>query len=59
MKFSANRLYVERYIKCRNCGVLVYENDKDQVRNEAGLLFCSSWCLDWYAKRQAEEAAAE
>ncbi|MEQ8651908.1 MAG: hypothetical protein RIC87_05545 [Kiloniellales bacterium] len=51
MKFSANRLYVERYLKCANCGVLVYENDKEQLKDEGGTLFCSSWCQDWAKKR--------
>jgi len=52
MKFSANRLYVERYVKCRNCGILIYETDTEQVRNKAGYLYCSAWCRDWDAKRE-------
>ncbi len=54
MKFSANRLYVERYLKCKNCGILVYENDPEQVKAEDGTLFCSTWCQDWDAKREPE-----
>ncbi|MEO1193920.1 MAG: hypothetical protein AAFY02_19345 [Pseudomonadota bacterium] len=51
MKFSANRLYVERYVKCQNCGILIYETDPDQVKGADGRLFCSDWCRDWDAKR--------
>lgn len=47
MRFSDNGYYIERYIKCDNCGVLIYGEgitaqvlDKDQ-------LFCSQWCIDW------------
>ena len=25
MKFAPNRLYIEEYVKCANCGVLIYE----------------------------------
>ncbi len=53
MKFSANRLYVERYVKCHNCGILIYETDSEQVKSEAGSLYCTSWCRDWDAKREA------
>lgn len=51
MKFSANGLYVERYVKCRNCGILIYETDPEQVKNAAGQLFCSPWCRDYDARR--------
>jgi len=53
MRFSANGLYVERYVKCRNCGILIYENDKDQVKTEAGVQYCSPWCQNYDAKRES------
>ena len=44
MRFSDNGYYIERYIKCDNCGVLLYEDGlKGEVAGEAKL-FCSDWC---------------
>ncbi|MEQ8348147.1 MAG: hypothetical protein RIB84_20795 [Sneathiellaceae bacterium] len=48
MKFSANRLYVEQYLKCDNCGILLYEGEPQIADAEAGKKFCSDWCVDWY-----------
>jgi hypothetical protein len=51
MKFSHNGLYIERYIKCANCGVLLYEaSAKEQAQHE-GETYCSQWCIDWKIKR--------
>ncbi|GAB5469920.1 MAG: hypothetical protein Kilf2KO_29500 [Rhodospirillales bacterium] len=55
MKFSANRLYVERYVKCLNCGILIYENDQEQLKDDAGRQFCGTWCQNWDAKRHSAE----
>ena len=30
MKFSGNGLYIEEYLKCANCGYLIYEADLDK-----------------------------
>ena len=49
MRFSDNGYYIERYIKCDNCGVLLYEDSnhnygiEGEVAGEAKL-FCSDWC---------------
>lgn len=48
MKFSHNGYYIEKYIKCDNCGVLIYSGEiksadpalKDEV-------YCSNWCSEW------------
>ena len=33
MKFAPNHLYIEEYVKCTNCGVLIYdERGKDRSR---------------------------
>ena len=33
MRFAPNRLYIEEYVKCTNCGVLIYdERGKDKSR---------------------------
>ena len=46
MKFSNNGYYIERYIKCSNCGMLLYSDGlKSEIApNE---VFCSKWCIDW------------
>ncbi|MBB2932595.1 hypothetical protein [Paraburkholderia silvatlantica] len=62
MKFSQNGLYVERYIKCANCGTLIYADDKHQQAQSVqrgGQLFCSQWCVDWREAREKREAEAE
>ena len=42
MRFSPNGYYIERYVKCDCCGVLIYD---DGVSGEApavaGQIFCS------------------
>ncbi|MGU7779391.1 hypothetical protein [Burkholderia sp. PU8-34] len=63
MKFSQNGLYIERYIKCANCGTLIYANDNRQQAESVqrgAQLFCSQWCVDWHDAREkrAAEAAA-
>ena len=53
MRFSDNGYYIERYIKCDNCGVLLYEDGiKCEVAGEAKL-FCSDWCQQWATARAA------
>ncbi len=66
MKFAQNRLYIESYNKCPNCGLLLYEEPAggvSQAVSHGGKLYCSQWCIDWEAdrakRRQAEAAAAE
>ena len=60
MRFAGNGLYVEEYVKCANCGILIYEPDlPSSVEVEDRGLFCSQWCVDWAdarQKRQAESA---
>lgn len=53
MRFSQNGYYVERYIKCDNCGLLIYgEGVTASVGAKEGL-FCSPWCIDWSSARAA------
>jgi len=54
MKFAPNRMYVEAYHKCANCGLLLYEKPAQAgptmlVRN--GAIYCSEWCISWEAER--------
>lgn len=56
MRFAQNGLYIEQYVKCANCGVLIYEKvSKDHVQHE-GETYCSSWCVDWKTARDARRA---
>lgn len=63
MKFAQNRLYIESYNKCPNCGLLLYEQPGGGVSGavtSAGKLYCSQWCVDWEAeRRQRRKAEAE
>ncbi len=53
MKFADNGLYIEEYIKCANCGALIYETDRPaSVEIEDKGLFCSQWCVDWASARE-------
>lgn len=54
MKFSGNRLYVEEYIKCSNCGVLIYV-DKVEPIVEGKRVFCSDWCVNWHAEKHSSD----
>lgn len=64
MKFAQNRMYIESYNKCPNCGILLYEKPAN-ARAEAivsnGKIYCSEWCVKWEEerrqRRQAEAAA--
>jgi len=48
MRFSHNGYYIELYVKCDNCGVLIYgEGQRASVAGEEKL-FCSDWCQKWY-----------
>ncbi|PUA20397.1 hypothetical protein [Glaciimonas sp. PCH181] len=58
MKFSQNGLYIEQYIKCTNCGALIYENGPASTHVD-GHVFCSQWCIDWSKARQVRRAQQE
>jgi hypothetical protein len=64
MKFAKNRLYIESYTKCPNCGILIFEDSATSMKQTVladGKRYCSSWCVDWEkdraARNQAETAA--
>lgn len=60
MKFAANRLYIERYSKCPNCGVLLYETSINPATGSVtvdGKTYCSDWCVRWEADRTRRLAA--
>ena len=49
MKFSSNGYYIEKYIKCDNCGMLIYGNGIKGAKHDKPALFCSEWCVEWSA----------
>ncbi len=55
MRFAQNGLYIEQYLKCCNCGVLIYEKNHTHIETAEGL-FCSAWCQDWKKARDARRA---
>jgi hypothetical protein len=59
MRFAKNRLYIESYTKCPNCGILIYEDSAQSMEGTKlidGKLYCSSWCVDWQRNRAARQA---
>ena len=50
MRFSDKGYYIEGYIKCANCGVLVYDT---VAGDDKSTVFCSEWCREWSAARNA------
>ncbi len=53
MRFSDNGYYIERYIKCDNCGVLIYRAGIAADIAGAPGTYCSRWCIDWASARAA------
>ena len=49
MRFSRNGYYVEKYVKCDNCGELIYRGEILGTRGGKPAKFCSEWCLEWSA----------
>ena len=60
MKFAKNRLYIESYTKCPNCGILIFENSEQNMKQTVvtdGKRYCSSWCVAWEKDRAARHQA--
>lgn len=53
MRFAPSGYYIEKYLKCANCGVLIYGNG---TRKEQAL-YCSDWCVQWAGLRAASPGA--
>lgn len=47
MRFSDNGYYLEEYVRCANCGVLLYRPGIDTEIDGRNIKFCSDWCVDW------------
>jgi N-methylhydantoinase B len=55
MRFSENGYYIERYVKCQNCGLLIYDQGLPVEREGRTLLYCSEWCIEWARLRESGE----
>jgi 5-oxoprolinase (ATP-hydrolysing)/N-methylhydantoinase B len=57
MRFAQSGYYIEKYIKCETCGVLVYDEGLRRDASDSDAVFCSEWCVAWYtAKESGEES---
>lgn len=55
MRFAESGYYLEAYVKCANCGVLIVSRAGGGTRRaRPAQLYCSPWCEQWHAKRLAE-----
>ena len=58
MRFADKRYYVEAYVKCANCGVLVYGDGVSPTTTETSAaddtIYCSDWCIAWQNKKENE-----
>src|SRR5262245_65670203 len=52
MRFSENGFYIEKYLKCANCGLLVYGAGVKAQLGGKSCLYCSDWCAEWAARRE-------
>ncbi len=57
MRFSENGYYIERYVKCANCGLLIYGPGIAGARHGKSALYCSEWCVEW--ARLADSGASD
>lgn len=53
MRFSDKGYYIEEYVKCANCGMLIYGQGIEGSRGGELALYCSAWCEEWSAMREA------
>ena len=52
MRLSKNGYYVEKYVKCDNCGLLIYDQGIGVEQGGRAQLFCSDWCIEWSRLRE-------
>ncbi|ACM39442.1 MULTISPECIES: hydantoinase B/oxoprolinase family protein [Rhizobium/Agrobacterium group] len=57
MRFSENGYYIEKYLKCANCGQLLY-GVSDERLHGGHTLYCSEWCESWDGMRADRSARA-
>ncbi|MGR8950482.1 MAG: hypothetical protein ACU84Q_20760 [Gammaproteobacteria bacterium] len=60
MKFAHNGYYIEKYIKCDNCGLLIYGDGIKPGSSALGdEIYCSNWCREWRAEKHQGVASPE
>ncbi len=47
MRFSENGYYIEKYVKCANCGLLIYDQGIPVEQDGRQEVYCSEWCIEW------------
>ena len=55
MRFSDNRFYIEKYVKCANCGMLIYDKGIEKELFGKTHLYCSQWCVEWARLRATHD----
>ena len=55
MRFADKGYYIEEYVKCANCGVLIYDQDLASQADRSRV-FCGDWCREWASQRDAGTA---
>ncbi len=55
MRFSENGFYIEKYLKCANCGMLIYKQGIEKKLAGKNHLYCSDWCVEWARLRAARD----
>lgn len=53
MRFAEKGYYIEQYIKCANCGMLIYGTALEGQLAGKPAVFCSDWCRDWPSLRES------
>ena len=51
MKFAQSGYYIEKYVKCVNCGVLIYENSATSGK-ASNASYCTQWCIEWAKQKE-------
>lgn len=57
MRFAEKGYYIEQYVKCANCGMLIYGEALEGAHGGHPAVFCSDWCRDWPSLRDTWTAA--
>jgi 5-oxoprolinase (ATP-hydrolysing)/N-methylhydantoinase B len=55
MRFSDNGFYIEKYLKCANCGMLIYGQGIEKKLAGKTDLYCSDWCVEWARLRAVHD----
>ena len=55
MRFSKNGWYIERYVKCATCGMLVYGEGIQGTRHGLPCTYCTPWCVAWAEKADSTD----